>query len=145
MPRGPITNSWGFLFIKLRNIRHRSEQPEGLIEKRQEALTLIEAAGRLILSIDDNGERRDLTTNRAEQSVGEQEAAVPSPLIVLIDGEPAQKRRRDEWIARQFAGDISRKFGEFHAGRGLGDFLFGPFMISSTAAMRSSSIFLRIS
>ena len=42
----------------------------------------------------------------------------PSPLIVLIDGEPAQKRRRDEWIARQLAGDISRKFCEFHAGRG---------------------------
>ena len=89
-----------------------------MIGKRQEALTLIEAAGRLILGINDNGERRDLTTNRAEQSVREQEAAIASPLIILIDGEPAQKRRRNEWIARQLAGDISRKFGEFHAGRG---------------------------
>ena len=55
---------------------------------------------RLDVSIDDNGERCDLAPDRAQQSVGEQEAAVPSTLIVLIDGESAQKRRRDEWIAR---------------------------------------------
>ena len=89
-----------------------------MIRKRQKAFPLIEAAGRLILGIDDHRERGDLATDRAEQSVGEQEAAVPSPLMVLIDSKPAQKRRRDERIARKLAGDISRKFGEFHAGRG---------------------------
>jgi len=53
------------------DIRHRPEQLHRLIGKRQKTLTLIEAAGRLILGVDDNGERRDLTTDRAEQSVGE--------------------------------------------------------------------------
>ncbi len=38
--------------------------------------------------------------------------------MISVDGEPAQKRRRYERIARQLAGEISGKFDEFHAGRG---------------------------
>jgi hypothetical protein len=51
---------WAFSFMELRNVRHRSEQPLRLIGKRQEALALIEAAGGVILRVDDDGERCDL-------------------------------------------------------------------------------------
>jgi hypothetical protein len=41
-----------------------------LIGKRQEALALIEAAGGVILRVDDDGERCDLAADCAKQSVG---------------------------------------------------------------------------
>jgi len=56
---------------------------------------------------------------RAEQSVGEQEAAVASPLIVFDRrraGPKASPGRVDS--GGSLRGDIGRKFGEFHAGRG---------------------------
>jgi len=55
-------------------------------------------AGCIILGIDDNGERRDLAADRAEPDVGEQEAAVPTALMVSVDGtnlrykEPGNKQ-----------------------------------------------------
>src|SRR6185312_5622218 len=116
-PFGHLANSWGMLFIELRNIRHRSEQLERLLRKRQKALALIEAAGCLILCIDNNGERCDLATDCAKQSVGKQEAAVASSLIGAVDSKPAQERRWNESIPGKFTRDVDREFGKFHAGR----------------------------
>src|ERR1700756_1432611 len=85
----------GFLFIELRNVRHRSEQPQRLIGKRQEALALIETAGCFILRVDDDRERCDLATDCAKQSICKQEAAVASSLMDFVDSKPAQERSRN--------------------------------------------------
>jgi hypothetical protein len=88
-----------------------------LLRKRQEALALIEAAGCIILCVDDNGERCDLAADCPKQSVGKQEATVTPSTIVVVDSEVAQERRRNEWIPGKFTRDVDRKFGKFHACR----------------------------
>jgi hypothetical protein len=107
-----------FSLQELSDVGHRPEQLHGLVRQRQEAFPLIAAAGAVILRIDDHRKRSDLTPGGAVERVGQQKPPITLSLLAAINSEPAQTRRRHQRISRQFTGDIARKFGEFHPGRG---------------------------
>src|SRR6266567_6242488 len=54
------------------DIGHRPEQLHRLVRKRQKAFPLIEAAGILVLRIDDHRERGDFTLSGSVESVGQE-------------------------------------------------------------------------
>lgn len=91
-------------------IGHCTKQLQRLVRKWLEALALVEAPGGLILGIDDYREGGDLASRCSIERVCQKKSAITLALVPLIDGEPAEQRRRDERIVRQLARDGIRQF-----------------------------------
>src|SRR5438034_11482915 len=70
------------------DIGHRPEQLHRLVLKRQEAFPLIEAAGAVVLRIDDHCEGGDLTLGGAVEGVGQQKPPATLPRLAPIYAQP---------------------------------------------------------
>src|SRR5579883_3639268 len=83
------------------DIGHRPEQLHWLVLQRQKALPFIEAAGAVILRVDDHRERGDLASRGAVKCIGQQKPPITLPLLAVIDSKATQERCRNQWISRQ--------------------------------------------
>ena len=81
------------------------------------ALLLIEAAGAVVIRIDDHSESGDLASRGAVESISRENPAELS-LMTTIHGEPAYKRRRRRQIPRQLPHCLRRELAALHEDRG---------------------------
>ena len=80
----------------------------------------VEARGRIILGVDDEGEDGRLGSDGAGDGIDEQCAAEPATAISLIDGEPADQPGRQDRVTGQASGLLGQQFADGYGGRSKG-------------------------